>query len=440
MNKNFLLFIPLFWLFGECLSGADPSITASSFHNNLAENRREEITIIDNHSVKVGLGPDQRSVSCTILDAVASIPSINGKTEPDVVYVNKEKVHHIRNGLYAWDGEGKYRVRLTTKYIREFGEIIIRVPSESAAAEKPDAPNNTKAKNSYYASLPENKRQEITIIDDFMVEVGLGPDLRSIQSITQDAIRSIPSINDEDYPEFVFVNGDPVFYIGNGLYSWDEDGSNPVRLTTSFIKKFGNIRVSVASPVPPEEPPISAPATMGKRVAKIPQVHQGIKAEESIPSSAAAAAKKDKGLALKGFRLARFGMAISQVKEAIQKDFKIAASSLKTSGPQKNILSISTPRLSDKGDEASVQYFFSTHGLAKVTVTWEPSENTDNLAVKLIEQFLNLRSLKMQSPTSNQKYLYYGKDSYGNAIRLSWAENSPHPRRSLILSYLELAK
>jgi hypothetical protein len=86
--------------------------------------------------VKVGLGPDLRSVNCTILDAVGSIPSVNGKTEPDVVYLNNEKVLHIRKGLYAWHREGKYRVRLTTKYIREFGEITIRIPSQHAATVK----------------------------------------------------------------------------------------------------------------------------------------------------------------------------------------------------------------------------------------------------------------------------------------------------------------
>jgi hypothetical protein len=43
---------------------------------------------------------------------------------------------------------------------------------------------------------------------------------------------------------------------------------------------------------------------------------------------------------------------------------------------------------------------------------------------------------------SNEAHLYYGKDVYGNAIRLSWAENSesPQSQRPLLLSYLEFAK
>jgi hypothetical protein len=44
--------------------------------------------------------------------------------------------------------------------------------------------------------------------------------------------------------------------------------------------------------------------------------------------------KKVKQLGLKGFRLARFGMDISQVKNAIQKDFNIDESMIETSGPQ----------------------------------------------------------------------------------------------------------
>jgi len=458
MKKTYLLLSIFLLLLPVASWAADDT---SIFHNNLEENRREEITVIDNHSVKVGLGPDQRSVSCTILDAVGSIPSVNGKTEPDVVYVNKEKVYHIRKGLYAWDREGKYRVRLTTKYIREFGDIIIRIPSQAAVIEKIEKTDLTKIIPTYYESLPENKRGEITIIDDFMVEVGLGPDLKSIKSIIQDAIKSIPSVNGEPFPEFVLVNGDPIFFIGNGLYSWDSEGSNPVRLTTAFIAKFGNITVSVPGNTQSDEPVLTKPVitslqpnetTLEERAIIAPEESPPIPKEKIIAivpepyqetkTEAPAPAKNVKKLGLKGFRLARFGMDISQVKNAIQKDFKIDESLIETSSLQGNILTISTTRLSAKGDEASVQYFFSpiNNRLKKVLVSWEPSENTDNLAVKLIEQFLNLRFLKMQPP--NEAHLYHGKDAYGNAIKLSWAENpkASHSQRPLLLSYLEFPK
>jgi hypothetical protein len=448
-----LAFIFLFLVPVKGQSKTVPSITASSFHSNLEGSRREEITVIDNHSVKVGLGPDQRSVSCTILDAVGSIPLVNGEIEPDVIYVNKEKVYHIRKGLYAWDREGKYRVRLTTKYIREFGEITIRIPSQLTANEKIDLPE---AIPTYYESLPENKREEITIIDNYMVEVGLGSNLGPIKSIIQDAIKSIPSVG-EAYPEFVLVNEDPIFFIGNGLYSWDSEGSNPVKLTTSYIKKFGNITVSVPRHGQGDETALTKPAplslesnetTFDKQPATISKPEESpILKEKSISIASephqeiktAAPAKKIRKLGLKGFRLARFGMDISQVKNAIQKDFKIDKSMVKTS---ENILTIFTTKLSAKGDEASVQYFFSStnNRLRKVLVSWEPSENTVNLAVKLINQFLSLRFLEIQPP--NESYLYYGKDADGNAIRLSWSENSksPHLQRPLLLSYLEFSK
>ncbi|MBT5470633.1 MAG: hypothetical protein HOK41_08510, partial [Nitrospina sp.] len=244
-NIYFIAFFFLLLLPANSPSAAAPSTT--DFHNNLAENRREEISIVDEHTVKVGLGPDQRSVSCTILDAVGSIPSINGKTEPRVVFVNKEKVNYISPGLYTWDRAGKYRVRLTTKYIREFGEIIIRVPSKlELETTKEINGTSTLPTSIYYEALPEIKKQEITIIDSFMVEVGLGPDLKSIRSDIQDAIKSIPSVTDDTWPEHVIVNGELVFFIGNGLYSWDSEGMNPVKITTPFVKKFGNVKVSIS--------------------------------------------------------------------------------------------------------------------------------------------------------------------------------------------------
>ena len=193
----FLIYFAPFLLPGSFAS-------SSSFHRNLPENRREEITIVDDYAVRVGLGSDQQSVSCTILDAVGSLPSIDGATEPNVVYVNNEMVHHIRKGLYTWDRNGKYRVRLTTKYIRQFGEILIRIPGPNAS--QPVIEKSENLTPLFYQSLPENKREEITIIDSYMVEVGLGPDLRSVASNIQDAIQSIPMVGEEEFPEFDHEN------------------------------------------------------------------------------------------------------------------------------------------------------------------------------------------------------------------------------------------
>ena len=444
--------------------------SASDFHKNLPENKREEITIVDDFTVKVGLGPDQQSVSCTILDAVSSLPSIDGAMEPEVVYVNKEMVHHIRKGLYTWDRAGKYRVRLTTKYIREFGDILIRVPDPNAL--QPVIEESKSLSSSFYQSLPENKQEEITIIDPYMVEVGLGPDLRVVESNIQDAIQSIPAVEEEGFPEFVSVNGEPIFFIGNGLYSWDSDGSNPVRLTTPFIKKFGNIRVSIPGepPAPPKEKPpavvlekkksttTSFKQEKPKKAAKAPAMKpastpreteipkEEVIAKAHVPSKIikreplSPVPTRKKVVGLKGFRLAHFGMDISQVKKAIQDDFSIEDSLIKVTGQSKNIIAISTNKLSEKGEIASVQYLFTIKDkkLIRIHVIWEPSENTDNLAAKLTRQFSSSKFLKSQT-TGESDQLYSGKDSHGNELKLSWVKNptgNSLKNRPLSLSYL----
>lgn len=418
--------------------------------------------------MKVGLGPDKRSVSCTILDAVGSIPSIDGTIEPDGVYVNKEMVHHIREGLYTWDRAGKYRVRLTTKYIREFGEITIRVPDPAATKSTLDKTETQNFELSYYQSLPENKREEISIIDPYMVEVGLGPDLRSVNSNIQDAIKSIPSVTSETFPEFVFVNEEPIFFIGNGLYSWDSEGAEPVRLTTPYIKKFGNIKVSVSGKLPsppdefeepsqPIEEPIETPVDIPikETIANIP--HQATEPEKTTRAEEETVAKahlpvqtnepeasppiplRKKGLGLKGFRKAFFGMDIAQVKKAIREDFNIEDSQIETFGKEENIIAVSTDKLSESGETASVQYLFTNKKLARVNVLWGPSENTDHLAVKLVQQFLSLRFLKKQTLQAHETQLYYGKDPQGNELKLFWANQQSQgntSRRPLSLSYM----
>ena len=74
---------------------------SSSYHQNLPQNIKEEITIIGEDMVEVAIGPDNRSVSATILHAVKSIPSVKEDAEPDHVFVNDEPVHHIKEGVYT---------------------------------------------------------------------------------------------------------------------------------------------------------------------------------------------------------------------------------------------------------------------------------------------------------------------------------------------------
>ena len=116
-----------------------------------------------------------------------------------------------------------------------------------------------------------------------MVEVGLGPDLKSVKTIIQDAIKSIPSVNDEVYPEFVFVNGAPIFFIGNGLYSWDFEGSNPVRFTTPYIKKHGNITVSVPEKTQNDAPVLTKTTTPSPQPNEIALEERAILTPEESP-------------------------------------------------------------------------------------------------------------------------------------------------------------
>ena len=426
----------------------------------------------------VGLGPDQQSISCTILDAVGSLPSVDGAMEPDVVYVNNEMVYHIRKGLYTWDRGGKYRVRLTTKYVRQFGDILVSVPAPNAS--QPIIEKAESLTSQFYQSLPKNKREEITIIDSHMVEVGLGPDLSYVATNLQDAIQSIPVVEKGIFPEFVNVNGEPVFFIGNGLYSWDVNGSKIVKLSALYIKKFGNIRVSIPGklPAPAKEEksaivwkkrkvPSAFPSQKiysrwDKNADKASTIKQSIKAKKidilkkeiiakaheptqailPAPSRPSPPSIKKNFIGLKGFRFAHFGMNISQVKKAIQVDFKIDESLIKVTGKEENIITISTNKLSAWGEIAFVQYLFAIKDktLIKIHIIWKASKNTDKLATKLAQQFLNTKFLKNQSHLGGD-HLYFGKDSYGNKLILSRAnptEVLPN-KRPLTLTYVALA-
>ena len=52
----------------------------------------------------------------------------------------------------------------------------------------------------------------------------------------------------------MFVNDEPVHHIKEGVYTWDMEGKNPVRLTTKYIRKFGNIQIHIAGEEPPSTP------------------------------------------------------------------------------------------------------------------------------------------------------------------------------------------
>jgi len=62
---------------------ADPSQKSGiKFYQSLPQIKREEITIIDNYSVEVSLGSDQKGVSSNIIDVLRSIPIVSKTKMP----------------------------------------------------------------------------------------------------------------------------------------------------------------------------------------------------------------------------------------------------------------------------------------------------------------------------------------------------------------------
>ena len=427
------------------------------FHNALPDPKREEIKIIDDHTVEVGIGTDNRSVSCDILDAVQSIPSVGVGGEPDLVIVNKEKVYHFRKGLYTWDREGKYRVRLTTKYIREFGSIRIHVPEEGAVIPEDQKEPVKTVTSAFHQSLPQNIKEEITVIDENMVEVGIGPDDRSVSANILHAVKSIPSVKEGVEPEGVFVNGEPIYRIKEGVYTWDRKGRNPVRLTTKYIRKFGSIQVHIVSEDPPFIPKEEPEPVISKELAASPEPEVQVKeppAEE--PKSileqetivALPAIKKEPFVSpdplspqrperikvgvVKGFRLAQFGMNEGRLVKAIQADFGQPENKIeKRNDPEtgQQVLTIISPTLDPKNGNAWIHYYLSSRGktLNRIEVIWghpEHSEVDHAILEKSAERFKDLfHQLAIQAATTrtdNGPYIFYGEDMLGNGIKLMW--------------------
>ena len=409
-------------------------VSGNPFHNSLPDPKREEIKIVDNHTVEVGIGPDNRSVSCNILDAVRSIPYVGAGGEPDIVFVNKEKVHHFRKGLYTWDREGNYRVRLTTKYIREFGNIRIRVPEEGTALleeREPAGPSST-----YLQNLPQNIKEEITIIDENMVEVAIGPDDHSVSSTILHAVKSIPSAKEDAEPGHVFVNDEPIHHIKEGVYAWDMEGKNPVRLSTKYIREFGNIQIHITGKEPPSLPKAEPEPVTDKKATAPP----AMKEEPPIPPnpSPPLTPKTIRAGMVKGFRLAQFGMGEEQVVKAIQADFDLLENKIeRRRDPEsgQRILTIASLTLDPENGKAWIHYYLSSldQTLNRVDVIWgHPEHSTVDQAIlqKSADRLKNLfRQLETQTATTDAgkgPYIYYGVDILGNGIKLMW--NKPYDK------------
>ncbi len=121
------------------------------FRNNLPKKKQSEINAISDFAVEVGLGADGKSVSSNILDAVRSIPLVKKGNEPEQILLDGKTIYRQKKG-YSSDRRGKKEVRLTSKYIRSRGKILVSLikPKEVKAEQKkepepPKSPSSPKA-------------------------------------------------------------------------------------------------------------------------------------------------------------------------------------------------------------------------------------------------------------------------------------------------------
>jgi hypothetical protein len=442
-------------------------VLGNQFYDSLPDLKHEEIKIIDNHTVEIEIGPDDHLVSCNILEALQSIPYVGAGGEPDTVFFNKEKIYHFRKGLYTWDREGKYQVRLSTKHIRNFGSIQIHVPEAGTVMQEKQKTTSKNITSAFHQSLPQNIKEEITIIDEGMVEVGIGPDDHSVSTTILHAIKSIPSVKEGVEPRNVLINEEPIHHVRKGVYAWDIEGRSAVQLTAKYIRKFGNIQVHLtgeepsfisrkeAELVPYKDPtalneyvPTANPPGKHKPRPAVKEIliekknifpepivtHPDIKEEpfaQLVPLTRPLPHKLMTGV-IKGFRLAQFGMSEDRVIKTIQADFSQSENNIeKRKDPEtdQRVLTISSLTLNPQNGKALIHYYFSfkDQTLVRVDVIWghpDYSKVDHSVLNQSAEKFKSLFSeLVTQSANSgegNSSYIFYGEDIFGNGVKLKW--------------------
>lgn len=310
--------------------------------------------------------------------------------------------------------------------------------------------------NAFYDSLPDIKLEEIIIIDNYTVEVGIGSDNHSVSCNIFDAVNSIPNFRSDINQDTVFVNNQKIYYFREGLYTWDRKGKHRVRLTTNYIRKFGNIQIHI----PNREP--KTPPEIKQRIEPIPPPAKNL-LENTVPARKPAPKKLKKkttrGGIIKGFRLAQFGMDKKQLAKAIQVDFDLAESEIEIQVDPKSgqhILSVASEVLDPDNGIALINYYLSSQDqtLNRVEVIWgHPDHSTVEplTLIKSAKKFKNLFSQFRYLTTPDKKalknkkaYIFYGIDSGGNGINMQW--DNPHEKdiqpkskqkRMLALSYFQ---
>jgi hypothetical protein len=312
--------------------------------------------------------------------------------------------------------------------------------------------------NPYYNSLPAPKREEIKIIDDHTVEIGIGPDNRSVSCNILDAVQSIPFVGPGVWPVTVYINNEKIHLYRNKLYTWDREGKYRVRLTTKYIREFGNIKIHIAEekPLPLHEEEPEAIQTTEAKV--YPLVVKEKPPAPPAPSSPPTPQNLKTGI-VKGFRLAKFGMSEEQVIKAIFIDFGLLEKEIeRRRNPEsgQRFLTIASLTLEPQNGKAWMHYYFSSlnQTLNRVDVVWgHPEHSKVDLAVlqKSALRFKNLfsqfRLLKTQPPDpvmEKEPTIFSGVDGLGNGINMLWGkpldknfQPIPSSDPTLILSYFQ---
>lgn len=313
--------------------------------------------------------------------------------------------------------------------------------------------------NAFYDSLPDNKQEEIIIIDNYTVEVGIGSDNHSVSCHIIDAVNSIPNFSLDRNRDTVFVNNQKIYHIREGLYTWDRTGKNRVRLTSNYIRKFGNIQIHIPRDEPiappeikPQKEPITPPAKKLLDISEPPRKPTPIRPKK----------KTIRAGIIKGFRLAQFGMGEKQLVKAIQVDFDLMESDVeKWVDPEsgQRILSIASAVLDPENGIAWVNYYLSSldQTLDRINVIWGHPDHPQVEPIvliksakkfkKLFSQFRYLTTPNKKTLKDKQAYIFYGVDSGGNGINMMW-ENPPkknlqpgsQQNRMLALSYFQYSE
>jgi hypothetical protein len=147
-----------------------------------------------------------------------------------------------------------------------------------------------------------------------------------------------------------------------------------------------------------------------------------------------AAAPPSANPSIDGFRNAKFGMTESQVKSAIEAEFKTPASAITEAENQlqhTEVLSVLLPNLVPDGGSAAVSYVFGyqSHKLIQVNILWSPEIDPKITAAMLnqnggaLQQYFAGEGFSPDHSAGNVaipggEILFRGTDATGNAVAL----------------------